>query len=95
MFTVSKILKKPQKFTFDQHDINESIIKYNKLMLETHKKNTLKKSIENILHGNELIKPTKHSVNDLINNTKYRNFIFIVSFVSFVSFGALIFYKSK
>jgi hypothetical protein len=92
MFTVSNILKKPQKFTFDQKDIIESAKKYNKLMIETNEDIKRKKEIQNLLYGNTVIKHTNHSVNDLIYNAKYRNFIFIVSFVSL---GALFFYKSK
>ena len=92
MFTVSKILKKPQKFTFDQDDINESAKKYNKLMIETNEDIKRKKEIQNLLYGTALTKTTNHSVNDLINKSKYYNFILIVSFVSF---GALIFYKNK
>ena len=41
---------------------------------------------------NKLTKTTNHYVNDLINKSKYYNFFFIVSFVSL---GALIFYKNK
>ena len=61
-------------------------------MCEINEKNKSKKEIQQILYGNALIKSTNHSVNDLINNAKFNNFFFIVSFVSI---GALIFYKSK
>jgi uncharacterized protein YabN with tetrapyrrole methylase and pyrophosphatase domain len=94
MFTVSKILKKPQKFTFDQHDINESEKKYNKLLYKINEDIKKKQDIQKILYSNELSKTTNHSVNDLINNSKYYNFIFIVSFIS-LGVSGLIFYKSR
>ena len=92
MFTINNTLKKPQKFTFDQQHIIESEKKYNKLMIETNEDIKIKKEIQNLLYGNSVIKYTNNSVNDLIYNAKYRNFIFIVSFVSL---GALFFYKNK
>lgn len=92
MFNVNRFSKKPQKFTFEQDHINESAKKYNKLMIETQEKNNSKKELQHILYGNSVIKHTNHSVNDLIYNAKYRNFIFIISFVSL---GALFFYKIK
>jgi len=99
MFNVNRFLTRPQKFTLDQNFknyLNDSINKYNKLTIEINEDAKRKKAINNILYGNEnknaLIKSTNHSVNDLINNAKFNNFFFIFSFVSI---GALIFYKSK
>jgi len=92
MFNVNRFSKKPQKFTFDQDHINESAKKYNKLMIDTNEDIKRKKDIQNLLYGSALTKTTNHYVNDLINKSKYYNFFFIVSFVSL---GALIFYKNK
>jgi hypothetical protein len=96
MFSVNRFSKIPQKFTFVQDHINESAKKYNKLMSEINEKNKSKKEMEPILYGNKnkntLIKSTNDSVNDLINNFKIYKFFFMFSFVSI---GALIFYKNK
>lgn len=92
MFSVNRFSKPPQKFTFVQCHIDESAKKYDKLMSEINEKNKSKKELQHILYGNSVIKYTNPSVNDLINNAKYRNFIFIISFVSL---GALFFYKIK
>ena len=94
MFNVIRFSKKTQKFTFDQKHINESAKKYNKLMIETNEDIKRKEDVHNILYGTTLTKTTNHSVNDLINNSKYYNFVLIVSFVSFGA-GALLFYKNK
>jgi hypothetical protein len=91
MFNINKFLTTPQKIILEHNFKNylyDSVNKYNKLANEINKKEDLK----NILHGNTLIKTTNHSQDELINNSKYHNFIFIISVVSI---GALIFYKSK
>jgi len=91
MFNINKFLTTPQKIILEHNFKNylyDSVNKYNKLANEINKKEDLK----NILHGNTLIKTTNHSQDKLINNSKYHNFIFIISVVSI---GALIFYKSK
>jgi hypothetical protein len=95
MFNVNKFLTTPQKFILEQNFksyLYDSVNKYNKLTIETNEKMKTKKAMENILYGNTLIKSTNHSVNDLINNAKFNNFFLIFSFVSI---GALIFYKKK
>ena len=72
--------------------LNDSIKKYDKLTIERNdaiKKNQITKKI---LNEYNLIKTSNHAQYDLINKSKYYNFIFIVSFVSI---GALIFYKTK
>jgi hypothetical protein len=75
-------------------EIEYSINKYNNLMIKMNEDIKRKQDIKKILYGNDiLIKTTNHSVNDLINNSKRYNFIFLVSFISTI--GALIFYKSK
>jgi len=94
MFNVSRFSKKPTKFLFNQDYINESTEKYNKLMIETNKDIKKKKNIKKILYDNKLSKTTNHYVNDLINNSKYYNFIFIVSFIS-LGVSSFIFYKSR
>jgi hypothetical protein len=91
MFNINRFLPTPQKIILEHNFKNylyDSVNKYNKLANEINKKEDLK----NILHGNTLIKTTNHSQDELINNSKYHNFIFIISVVSI---GALIFYKSK
>jgi hypothetical protein len=100
MFNVNKFLTRPQKFILEQNFKNylyDSINKHNKLTIEVNEDIKRKKEIQTILYGNEntVIKTTNHSVNDLINNAKHNNFIFIVSFLSFVSLGGLIFYKNR
>ena len=105
MFTVNKFLTRPQKFILERNFKNylyDSVNKYNKLTIEINEEAKRKNEIQNILYGNEnknaLIKSTNHSVNDLINNSKYQHFIFIASFisvVSFVSLGGLIFFKNR
>jgi hypothetical protein len=95
MFTVNKFLTTPQKFILEQNFknyLNDSVNKYNQLTIKINEENKRKKEIQNILYKTALTKTTNHSVNDLINNSKYQNFIFIVSFVSI---GALIFYKNR
>ena len=103
MFNVNRFITRPQKFILEQNFknyLNDSVNKFNKmnkLTIEVNEDNKRKKEIQTILYGNEntLIKTTNHSVNDLINNTKHNNFIFIVSFLSFVSLGGLIIYKNR
>lgn len=103
MFTVNKFLTRPQKFILEQNFksyLYDSINKYNKLTIEINKETKRKNEIQQILYGNNenktaLIKTTNHSVNDLINNSKHNNFIFIVSFISVVSLGSLIFLKNR
>jgi hypothetical protein len=73
------------------HDVSNKYIKMTSNFNEDIKK---KQDIKKILYGKELIKTTNHSVNDLINNSKYYNFIFLISFIS-LSTGAFIFYKTK
>ena len=95
MLNVNKFSKIPQKFTFDQHHINESAKKYNNLMIKMNEDIKRKQDIQKILYGNDiLIKSTNHSVNDLINNSKRYNFIFLVSLIS-LGASAFIFYKSR
>lgn len=75
-------------------ELERSINKYNNLMIKINEDIKRKQDIQKILYGNDiLIKTTNHSVNDLINNSKRYNFIFLVSFIS--TLGALLFYKSK
>jgi len=91
MFNINNFLTTPQKIILEHNFKNylyDSVNKYNKLTNEINKK----KEIKNILYENSLIKTTNHSQYELINNSKYHNFIFIISVVSI---GALIFYKSK
>ena len=102
MFNANNFLTRPQKFILEQNFksyLYDSVNKYNKLTIQINEEIKRKNEIQQILYGNEnkneLIKTTNHSVNDLINNAKHNNFIFIVSFVSFVSLGGLIFYKSR
>jgi hypothetical protein len=95
MFNVNRFLSTPQKMILEQNFKNylyNSVNKYNKLTIEMNEKNKRKAEIEKILYGNTLIKTTNHSHDELINNSKYKKFIFIISVVSI---GALIFYKSK
>jgi len=90
--------EKPTKDIYKNYcnkEIEHSINKYNKLMIKINENIKRKKDIQNILYEkNTLIKTTNHSVNDLINNSKYYNFIFLVSFIS-LGAGSLIFYKNK
>lgn len=102
MFTVNKFLTRPQKFILEQNFksyLYDSINKYNKLTIEINEETKRKNEIQKILYGNEnknaLIKSSNRSVNDLINNAKYNNFIFIVSFISGVSLGSLMFFKNR
>ena len=91
----NRILTRPQKFILEQNFknyLNDSINKYNKLTNEINEKNKTKKAMKNILNESRLIKGTNHIQNDLMNNARFLNFFFIVSFVSI---GALICYKSK
>jgi hypothetical protein len=99
MFNINTFLTTPQKIILEnnfKNYLNDSINKYNKLTIQINEDIKRKNEIQKILYGNEnknaLIKSTNHSVNDLINNAKFNNFFFIFSFVSI---GALIFYKSK
>jgi hypothetical protein len=98
MFNVSKFLRTPEKIILENnfksylYDSVNKYNKYNKLTNEINEKNKKKAEIQNILYGNTLIKTSNHSQHELINNAKYNNFIFIFSFVSI---GALLFYKSK
>ena len=72
--------------------LNNALKKYDKLTIEKNeaiKKNQITKKI---LNEYNLIKTSNHIQYDLINKSKYYNCIFIVSFVSI---GALIFYKTK
>jgi|688.fasta_scaffold1312276_2 hypothetical protein len=102
MFNANNFLTRPQKFILEQNFksyLYDSVNKYNKLTIQINEEIKRKNEIQQILYGNEnknaLIKTTNHSVNDLINNAKHNNFIFIVSFVSFISLGGLIFYKNR
>jgi hypothetical protein len=102
MFNANNFLTRPQKFILEQNFksyLYDSVNKYNKLTIQINEEIKRKNEIQQILYGNEnknaLIKTTNHSVNDLINNAKHNNFFFIVSFVSFVSLGGLIFYKNR
>lgn len=79
---------------FSNKEIEYSINKYDKLMIKMNEDIKRKQDIQKILYGDILIKNTNHSVNDLINNHKYYNFIFFISFIS-LSTGAFIFYKTK
>ena len=95
MFNVSRFLRTPEKIILENNFksyLYDSVNKYNKLINEINEKNKKKAEIHNILYGNTLIKTSNHSQHELINNAKYNNFIFIFSFVSI---GALLFYKSK
>jgi hypothetical protein len=95
MFNVSRFLRTPEKIILENNFksyLYDSVNKYNKLTNEINEKNKKKTEIQNILYGNSLIKTSNHSQHELINNAKYNNFIFIFSFVSI---GALLFYKSK
>lgn len=95
MFNVNRFLTRPQKFILENNLKNYlyySANKQNKLMIKINEDIKRKNEIQNILYGNTLNKTTNHSVNDLINDCKYKHFILIVSFVSM---GALIFYKNK
>ena len=91
----SRFLSNSQKFILAsnfKNYLNDSIKKYDKLTIERNdaiKKNQITKKI---LNEYNLIKTSNHVQYDLINKSKYYNFIFIVSFVSI---GALIFYKTK
>ena len=91
----SRFLSNSQKYILASNYnnyLNDSIKKYDKLTIETNesiKKNQITKKI---LNENNLIKTSNHIQYDLINKSKYYNFIFIVSFVSI---GSLIFYKIK
>jgi hypothetical protein len=91
----NRFLTRPQKFILEnnfKNYLNDSVNKYNKLTIEINEKNKKKEEIQKILYGNTLIKTTNHPQHELINNSKYHNFFFIISVVSI---GALIFYKSK
>ena len=95
MFNSNRFLTNPQKIILEQNFksyLNDSVNKYNKLTIKINEDIKRKKEIQQILYGNALIKSTNHSVNDLINNAKFNNFFFIFSFVSI---GALIFYKNN
>ena len=91
----SRFLSNSQKYILASNYnnyLNDSIKKYDKLTIETNeaiKKNQITK---NFFNENNLIKTSNHTQYDLINKSKYYNFIFIVSFVSI---GSLIFYKIK
>ena len=95
MFNVNRFLTRSQKFILEQNFksyLNGSVNKFNKLAIQINEDAKTKKAMENILYGNENKNALIKSQNDLINNVKFNNFFFIVSFVSI---GALIFYKSK
>jgi len=90
MFNVNRFLSRPQKIILEQNFknyLNDSINKYNKLTIETNKKNKTKKAIESILNETSLTVE-----NNLTNCCKFNNFFILFSVVSI---GALIFYKNK
>ena len=94
MFNVKKILIKSHKNLIEQrfkNYLNDSVNKFDKLMIDINNSNKRKKDIENIFNETRLTRTNNHIQNDLLNNSKYHNFIFIVSVVSI---GALLFYKS-
>ena len=86
MFNGIHFLTKPKKNIQDQlfkKYLYDSINKHNKLSIYIDEDNKKKQNYQNIISkNNTLIKTTNHSVNDLINNSKYNNFIFLVSFMS-------------
>jgi hypothetical protein len=95
MFNVNRFLSSPQKIILEHNFKNylyDSVNKYNRLSIEMNEKRKKKEEMEKILYGNVLIKSNNYSQYELINNSKYHNFIFIISVVSI---GALLFYKSK
>jgi len=91
----SSSLSNSQKFILAlnyNNYLNNALKKYDKLSIEKNeaiKKNQITKKI---LNEYNLIKTSNHIQYDLINKSKYYNFIFIMSFVSI---GGLIFYKTK
>jgi hypothetical protein len=96
MFNVKKKLTRihknllEQRFKKDLNDsVNNSINKFDKLMIEINNNNKKKQDIENILNETRIIKTAEHIQNNY--NLKYHNLIFIFSVVSI---GALLFYKS-
>lgn len=96
MFTENRFLRH-KKIILEpnfKNYLNDSINKYNKLTDKINEDIKRKNEIKKILYGNKLTKTTNHSVNDLINNAKFTNIFFIVSFISFGA-GALIFYKNR
>lgn len=86
MFNGIHFLTKPKKNIQDQlfkKYLYDSINKHNKLSIYIDEDNKKKQNYQNIISkNNTLIKTTNHSVNDLINKSKYNNFIFLVSFMS-------------
>lgn len=88
-----EVITKPHNFLSEKNIsyLNNSNNKYNKL-IETNENIKRKNIFKKILNENTIIKTTNHSVNDLINISKLNNLFFIISFVSI---GALIFYKNK
>ena len=91
----SRFLSNSQKFTLASNYnnyLNNILKKYDKLSIETNKAIKKNQITKKILNEYYLNKNTNHVQYDLINKSKYYNFIFIVSFVSF---GSLIFYKIK
>ena len=86
MFNGIHFLTKPKKNIQDElfkKYLYDSINKHNKLSIYIDEDNKKKQNYQNIISkNNTLIKTTNHSVNDLINKSKYNNFIFLVSFMS-------------
>ena len=86
MFNGIHFLTIPKKNIQDQlfkKYLYDSINKHNKLSIYIDEDNKKKQNYQNIISkNNTLIKTTNHSVNDLINKSKYNNFIFLVSFMS-------------
>ena len=96
MFNGIHFLTKSKKNIQDQlfkKYLYDSINKHNKLSIYIDEDNKKKQNYQNIIcKNNTLIKTTNHSVNDLINKSKYNNFIFLVSFMSL---GVFIIYKIR
>jgi hypothetical protein len=97
MFNINRFLPTPQKIILEHNFKNylyDSVNRFNKQTIKINEDIRRKNEIQQILYGNEnkiaLIKSTNHSVDDLINNTKFYKFFFIISVMSI---GALISYK--
>ena len=91
----SRFLSNSQKFTLASNYnnyLNNILKKHDKLSIETNKVIKKNQITKKILNEYNLNKTTNHVQYELINKSKYYNFIFIISFVSF---GSLIFYKIK
>jgi hypothetical protein len=94
MFNVNNFLSRPQKFILEQNFksyLNDSVNKYNKLTIQINEDAKTKKAMKSILNETSLTRDTNHIQYNLINNANFSNFYCIVSFVSI---GALIFYKN-